>query len=213
MDNTMDRLMTAAVLTWTVLFSLLLPLTAHAQDDDDSAAFVPTTSEEVEEVVESQLRDRGTEVVTTDYAAFPDLYDDVFVASDTVIVTGQIQDHLFAAAGDVKVSGTVGADIFVAAGDVLITGQVDQQFKKDSEKLIKRRASTMSVQDQKALAVATGLDVANNEDGSDDLAPSRTPEPLDLQQVPEETQDPEAINVSNPVAPQANPLYDGVGEQ
>ncbi len=124
MDNTMDRLMTAAVLTWTVLFSLLLPLTAHAQDDDDSAAFVPTTSEEVEEVVESQLRDRGTEVVTTDYAAFPDLYDDVFVASDTVIVTGQIQDHLFAAAGDVKVSGTVGADIFVAAGDVLITGQV-----------------------------------------------------------------------------------------
>lgn len=92
----------------------------------------------------------------------------------------------------------------VKRASVLITGQVDEEFKKDSEKLMQRRVSTMSSQDQKAIQSATGLRVS--EAG---MAPQ--PEPVDLQQIQEEGGE-APINVANPVAPQTNPLYDGVGE-
>ena len=69
---------------------------------------------------------------------------------------------------------------------------------------MQRRVSTMSSQDQKAIQSATGLRVS--EAG---MAPQ--PEPVDLQQIQEEGGE-APINVANPVAPQTNPLYDGVGE-
>ena len=99
-----------------------------------------------------------------------------------------------------------GAPEQVKRASVLITGQVDDSFKKDSEKLMQRRVSTMSVQDQKAIEQATGLSVTDEY-----LTPSTQPEAVDLQDIPEE----DTRRVSNPaaeVAPQSNPLYDGVGE-
>ncbi len=81
----------------------------------------------------------------------------------------------------------------VKRASVLITGQVDDTFKKDSEKLMKRRTSTMSVKDQMAISSATGLDVSTVEEEEDTAA----------------MDDPDALNVSNP-AHQANPIYDGV---
>ena len=95
----------------------------------------------------------------------------------------------------------------VKRASVLITGQVDDSFKKDSEKLMKRRVSTMSGQDQQAIAQATGLTVTDEY-----LTPSTQPEAVDLQDIPEGSPEREERNVSNPVAPQSNPLYDGVGE-
>ncbi|QDZ24408.1 amino acid transporter [Chloropicon primus] len=95
----------------------------------------------------------------------------------------------------------------VKRASVLITGQIDDSFKKDSEKLMKRRVSTMSGQEQQAIAQATGLTVADEY-----LTPSTQPEAVDLQDIPEGSPEREERNVSNPVAPQSNPLYDGVGE-
>ena len=94
----------------------------------------------------------------------------------------------------------------VKRASVLITGQVDDQFKKDSQKLLKKRASTMSFQEQKAIETATGTKITD-----DFLTPSTQPEALDLQEPIQESPERD-VRVSNPVAPQSNPLYDGVGE-
>ena len=98
----------------------------------------------------------------------------------------------------------------VKRASVLITGQVDDSFKKDSEKLMARRVSTMAPQDQKAIEAATGLSVTD----SYGLTPSTQPEALDLQDPPSPEID--ERRVSNPAHDganprQSNPLYDGVG--
>ena len=98
----------------------------------------------------------------------------------------------------------------VKRASVLITGQVDDSFKKDSEKLMSRRVSTMAPQDQKAIEAATGLSVTD----SYGLTPSTQPEALDLQDPPSPEID--ERRVFNPahdgaVSRQSNPLYDGVG--
>ena len=114
------------------------------------------------------------------------------------IAAGIIQNYY----SKLLISGTTDQ---VKRASVLITGQVDESFKKDSEKLMKRRVSTMSVADQKAIESATGLSVTDEY-----LTPSTNPEATDLADIQEE---PDQRKVSNPVAPrQSNPLYDGVGE-
>ena len=87
----------------------------------------------------------------------------------------------------------------VKRASVLITGQVDDSFKKDSEKLMSRRVSTMAPQDQKAIEAATGLSVTD----SYGLTPSTQPEALDLQDPPSPEID--ERRVSNPAHDGANP--------
>ena len=143
MDNTMDRLMLAAVLVWTLGLCLLLPNAAHATepavDDDDSGLFRPVTPPEpivaplpLRPVVPidfggralSELPDHGTKVFATDDVTLDDRYDDVFVMGNDVRMTGYIEDHLFAAVADLAIDGHVVQDVFAAAGTVVVNGTV-----------------------------------------------------------------------------------------